>query len=162
MIAPGGSRRLLQRLAEWARRYAPLEIVSTLSALAGAGMAALLTANAVAIAYAGAWVENIGYYGYAFAREMKWIGRVDPRVHDPGLPWPRRAAAALKALLWEFGAAEVLDSFVIRPACMYAAVALIGHLGAGIIVGKLAGDVVFYGIAIIFYEWGKRRRGNRV
>jgi len=151
-------RQISGRLSEWARRYAPLEILSVLSALAGAGIASLLTTNAVAIAYAGAWSENVGYYGYAFAREMKWIGRADPTVADSLLPLRSRAYSAVKALVWEFGVAELLDSFVIRPACMYTAVALIGNLGAGIIVGKLVGDIAFYGIAIIFYEWGKKRR----
>lgn len=160
-MAPDRWRRLMQRLAEWGRRYVPLEILSTLTALAGAGTAALVTTNAVAIAYAGAWAENVGYYGYAFAREMKWIGRADPRVKHPALSWPRRAVAAVKALLWEFGVAEVLDSFVVRPACMYAAVALIGSLGAGIVIGKLAADVAFYGIAILFYELGKTRSDRR-
>jgi hypothetical protein len=160
MTAPEGRRRIPGRLVEWGRRYAPLEILSLLSALAGAGLAGLVTTSAVAIAYAGAWAENIGYYGYAFAREMRWIGRAVPDVAEMAASWPGRAAAAVKALLWEFGTAEVLDSLVVRPACMYAAIALIGNLAAGIVVGKLMADVVFYGIAIVFYEWGKKRRGS--
>jgi hypothetical protein len=72
-----------------------------------------------------------------------------------------RALAAMKALIWEFGAAEVLDSFVVRPACMYGAMALLDHLGAGIVVGKIAADVVFYGIAVLFYEMGKKAGGDR-
>lgn len=151
-----------RRLAEWFRRYAPLEVLSTITALSGAGIAALLTANAVAIAYAGAWAENVGYYGYAFAREMRWVGRADPDVTDLSRPWFGRAASAVKTLLWEFGVAEVLDSVVVRPACMYAAVAAIGSLGVGIVVGKLVADIAFYGIAIVFYEWGKQRRKARL
>jgi len=152
----------LRRLAEWARRYAPLEILSTLAALAGAGIASLITTNAVAIAYAGAWSENVGYYGYAFIREMASIGRANTAANDE-VPSSRlaRMLGALRALLWEFGVAEVLDSFLVRPLCMYAAVRAIGSLGPGIIVGKLAADAVFYAIAIIFYELAKKRRGER-
>jgi len=156
MTARDARRRWGARLMEWARRYAPLEILSLLTALAGAGIAGLLTTNAVAIAYAGAWAENVGYYGYAFAREMKWIGRSDGA--DIPVSGPGRVSGAVKRLLWEFGAAEVLDSLVVRPACMYAAVALTGSLAAGILIGKIAGDIVFYGIAIVFYELGKKRR----
>ncbi|MGD9803762.1 MAG: hypothetical protein AB7E81_09230 [Hyphomicrobiaceae bacterium] len=175
-------RSLRQCIGEWLRRYAPLEVLSTLTALAGATIVAFITSNAVVIAYAAAWAENVGYYGYAFAREMRWIGRAthapierqdakagngsSPRkvAHPLTLgagdavsgPWFARALVAIKALIWEFGAAEVLDSFVVRPACMYGAMALLGHLGAGIVVGKIAADVIFYGIAIVFYELGKK------
>lgn len=162
MTTPDGRLRRAAPLAEWARRYVPLEILSTVAALAGAAIAALFTTSAVAIAYAGAWAENVGYYGYAFAREMRWIERADRASGDcEARPWMARALGASKALLWEFGAAEVLDSFVVRPACMYAAVAVLGSLGAGIVVGKLAADLVFYAIAIAFYEMGKRRSGDR-
>jgi hypothetical protein len=68
---------------------------------------------------------------------------------------------AVRALLWEFGVAEVLDSFLVRPLCMYAAVRLTGTLALGIILGKLAADAVFYAIAITFYEIGKKRRGEK-
>jgi hypothetical protein len=44
---------------------------------------------------------------------------------------------------------------------MYAAVRLLGSLGLGIVLGKLAADVVFYAIAVTFYELGKKRRGER-
>jgi hypothetical protein len=150
------------RVAEWVRRYAPLEILSTLTALAGAGIASLLTTNAVAIAYIGAWSENVGYYGYAFVREMAWAERASTAANDELPPSHlARMFGALRALLWEFGVAEVLDSLLIRPLCMYAAVRLIGSLGPGIVLGKLAADAVFYAIAIIFYELGKKRRGER-
>jgi hypothetical protein len=161
MTTPDRRSRIIRRLAEWGRRYAPLEIFSTLTALAGAGIAALVTTNAVAIAYAGAWSENIGYYGYAFAREMVWAKRANTVASD-GMTGSRlvRAHGVMKTLLWEFGVAEVLDSFLVRPACMYAAVRLIGSLGPGIVVGKLIADVVFYCVAIFFYERGKTRDGG--
>lgn len=157
-MAPGARWRLGRLSGEWLRRYAPLEILSTVAALAGAAIAALLTTSVLAIAYAGAWAENLGYYGFAFVREMRWIDRAEVRPDD-GVARSRlaRVLAALKALVWEFGAAEVLDSFVVRPACMYGAVALFGHLGAGIVAGKFAADIMFYAVAIAFYELRKKR-----
>ena len=41
---------------------------------------------------------------------------------------------------------------------MYAFVAPLGSLVAGVVVGKLAADVVFYGLAIPAYELRERRR----
>ncbi|MGE0766182.1 MAG: hypothetical protein AB7L90_06930 [Hyphomicrobiaceae bacterium] len=161
MMSPERRRRLGRRLVEWARRYAPLEIFSTITALSGAALASVLTTNAVAIAYAAAWAENVGYYGFALAREIVRLERADAGADGAPRSVFQRALDASKALLWEFGAAEVLDSVIVRPACMYAAVAAFGSIGAGIVAGKIAADIVFYGIAIVFYEWGKRRPIDR-
>lgn len=146
------------KLAGWARRYLPLEIAATLTALIGGFAAAAVTGNAVIVAYAGAWCENIGYYSCAFARELRAL-RADNSLaghHNPGLA--RECLTVTRRLVWEFGLAELIDSFVSRPFCMFAATKLLGSFGVGIIIGKLAADVLFYGIAIVFYEVGKRWR----
>ena len=56
----------------------------------------------------------------------------------------------------EFGPAELVDSFLVRPALLWAASALWGpNLGAWLI-GKLAADAVFYVVAIVSFETGRR------
>lgn len=144
------------KLAEWTRRYMPLEIVATLTALAGGLLVSVFTANPVAIAFGGTWGENSGYYGLAFVRD--WLALNErPSADGARPPTPGgRAWLIGKRLVWEFGMAEVLDSFVFRPFCMFAATTLIGSVWIGIIVGKFAADVLFYGVAIVFYELGKR------
>lgn len=140
------------KLVEWLWRYLPLEIAATFSALAGGLGAAALTSNTLTIAYAGTWSENVGYYGMALWREMSVatpLGQVAP-------PFGARVMASIRRLLWEFGAAELLDSFVARPFCLYWAVTLAGNLALGLLIGKLAADLLFYSIAIVFYEAGKR------
>jgi hypothetical protein len=136
---------------EWLARYLPLEIIATLTALIGGLLATVFTANAVAIAYAAAWSENIGYYALAFAREMRAVSSTDAAG-------PSRPLRAIKNLVLEFGPAELVDSFISRPACMYAATWLLGSVGLGIIVGKFVGDLIFYGLAIIAYEFRKSRQ----
>lgn len=129
---------------EWTVRYLPLEIAATLTALAGGLGAAALTDHLVVIAYAAAVSENVGFYAIAFGREMR--GEQRPA-----------ASVAMRRLLWEFGLAEVLDSFVIRPFAMYVSAAVLGSVGFGIVVGKVLADLAFYAIAIVFYELGKAR-----
>ena len=136
---------------EWLARYLPLEIIATLTALIGGLLATVFTANAVAIAYAAAWSENIGYYALAFAREMRSLSSTDPAS-------PSRPLRAIKNLVLEFGPAELVDSVISRPFCMYAATWATGSVGIGIIVGKFAGDLIFYGLAIVAYEYRKLRR----
>ena len=140
------------KLAEWLWRYLPLEIAATVAALAGGLGVAALSSNAVAIAFAGTWSENVGYYGMALWREM----RTAAPPGDIELPISTRLINSGRRLLWEFGAAEAIDSFVARPFCLYWAITLAGNLTLGLIVGKLAADLLFYAVAILFYETGKR------
>ena len=142
-------------MIEWTRRYLPLEILATVTALIGGMSAAIVTANAVVISYAGAWGENVGYYGYAFTREMRRLSAGSPDA--PPMAFWSRVSTTIRGLVWEFGLAELIDSFLARPFCMFAATALLGSLELGIVAGKLAADVLFYAIAIVFYELGKRR-----
>src|SRR3954454_7014165 len=56
--------------------------------------------------------------------------------------------AQLPGLLVEFGPAEVLDTVLLRPALMWAAPLGIGHVTAGVLLGKLAADLVFYSVVV--------------
>jgi hypothetical protein len=129
------------KLTEWFWRYLPLEIVSIVTALIGAFCAAKFTDSAVAIAFAGTWGENVGYYAYAVMREYK-----------PGVSIPKM----LRNLLVEFGVPETIDSFVVRPAFMFAGQEYFGSIGWGIAAGKIAADVVFYALVVGFYEARKK------
>ncbi len=143
------------KLIEWLARYLPLEIAATACSLAGGLGAAAIGMNAAIVAYAATWAENAGFYGYALAREMH--GRLT------GAPLSMTAArpallSSSRSLLAEFGAAEALDSFVVRPACMYALPQLTGNLALGLVLGKIVADIAFYGLAVAAYERGKSRR----
>jgi hypothetical protein len=129
------------KLAEWFWRYLPLETISIITALLGAFGAARFTDNAVVIAFAGTWGENVGYYAYAAMREYK-----------SGMGIIR----LLRNLLVEFGIPETLDSFVVRPFCMLVGQETLGSVGWGIAAGKIAADVVFYALVVGFYELKKK------
>jgi hypothetical protein len=58
----------------------------------------------------------------------------------------------VRDLLIEFGPAELVDSLLVRPLFMYLMPSLLHNFTAGILVGKLAADVIFYGLAIGAYE----------
>lgn len=151
--APGVLRA---RIAEWARRYLPLEILATFTALVGGLTVATFTDSPVATAFAGTWGENVGYYGLAFARELKALSQ--DGASPPALSLPERVSLATRRLLWEFGFAELIDSLVARPFCMFTAGVVVGSPELGIVVGKIVADILFYAIAIVFYEIGKRAR----
>lgn len=126
----------------WLRRYLPAELVCTVTALLGAWAATALTGSA---AVAGTWGENVGFYGMLLGCELS-----------------RRSLRALPTILrdlaLEFGPATALDSLLLRPALMYAGMALPPHLAIGFIVGKLAADLIFYVPTIVSYELLRRPR----
>jgi hypothetical protein len=60
----------------------------------------------------------------------------------------RRAVGRTAALLVaEFGAAELLDTFLVRPAALVLGVWLIPDPLLGMLAGKVAADIVFYAVA---------------
>ena len=59
----------------------------------------------------------------------------------------------------DFGLAELLDSSIVRPGVTLASVSLLGA-ALGIGVGKVLSDVVFYVLAIAFYERRRAREGR--
>ena len=65
----------------------------------------------------------------------------------------------MRDLALEFGGAEFLDSLVVRPGAMLVLIALTGNLPLGLVLGKLAADLTFYGAAIGAYELRKRYLG---
>jgi hypothetical protein len=142
-----------RKVREWAVRYLPAEILGSSMALAAAWAAHAVFGSLVTAAVAGTLGENFGYYGFAVVREaVTHAGRGVGR--RPG--W-RVAVGAVRGVLIEFGPAEVVDSLVARPFLIYRMTNLIDNLVVGVIVGKLAADVLFYTLVIIAYELRKRR-----
>ena len=134
------------RLADWSRRYLPAECGSLVGALGAANLVWWLTQNPVAAAIAGAWGENLAYYGIMLAREVSATTSV------------RRAVLNL---VFEFGVAEAIDTGLVRPAFMYLATRLVADLSLGVFIGKLAADVTFYVPAIAAYELRRRYAPDR-
>jgi hypothetical protein len=132
-----------------------LEIAATACSLAGGVGTAAITSNGAVIAYAATWAENVGFYGCALVREARRNLGTAPLSFASVKPALLPSARSLVA---EFGPAEVFDSFVLRPACMYLLPKLTGHLAVGLLLGKVLADGAFFGIAIIAFEWNRYRK----
>jgi len=128
----------------WLRRYLPAEAVSVVGAMLFGSAAAMLSNNNPAvIAIAGAWGETTSYYATMVVRER----RVHPR---------RRLWRTLGNLALEFGIAEALDSLLVRPTLMYLAGQIASDARLGVLVGKLAADIVFYVPTVAVFELRQR------
>jgi hypothetical protein len=145
-LAPAPARR---RTREWLARYAPAE----LAAIVGAVLAATVVDRfgvAAATAYAGAIGEGVAFYAVLFARDL--------RANRAGRSGGRAVGRTVRNLVLEFGPAEVLDTAAVRPLAMYLGTVAVGQAWLGVILGKIAADVVFYVLAITSYEL-RRARG---
>jgi hypothetical protein len=148
MQATAAPRPIIGRALVWVRRYLPAELIGTATALLCALVAAQLGGGPAATALAATWGEILGFYGLMAGREAARVRSL------------RAAPAAVARLVLEFGPAELLDSFALRPALMYAGLTLAPSPALGLIAGKLAADVVFYIPTIVSFELLQARRAG--
>jgi hypothetical protein len=140
-----------RKLREWVGRYLPAEVLGTVTALAAAWTVHAVSGSLISAAVAGTIGESLGYYGCMVVREVR---SCDTRHRDLGTLRRRwlTGTRTVRDLLLEFGPAELVDSLLARPVFLYLMPSLLHNLTAGIVVGKLAADVLFYGLAISAYE----------
>ena len=140
-----------RKLREWVGRYLPAEILGTVTALAAAWTVHAASDSLISAAVAGTIGESLGYYGCIAVREVRYY---DARHRDHGTLRRRwlTGTRTVRDLLIEFGPAELVDSLLARPLFMYLMPSLLHNFTVGIVAGKLAADVIFYGIAISAYE----------
>jgi hypothetical protein len=135
----------MKKIKEWIKRYVPAEIFATIGTILGAGFLYGITQNRIAAVYAGVIGENIGYYGFILICDLKKS--------------KNGASSYLKTirnLILEFGFPEMLDSFLVRPFCLYWFSLWMPNYTIGIFIGKIIADVVFYIPTIIAYELRKK------
>ncbi|GAA1997757.1 hypothetical protein [Microbacterium pumilum] len=124
----------------WIVRYLPAEIVGT-AAMIVAGLAVTIwTDNPAVVAIAGLLGEIVGFYAVLAVTIYAEQAQVSPT---------RRSAIGRSGMLLvaEFGAAELLDTLLIRPAAMMLGVWLLPDPVWGLLAGKIVADIVFYAIA---------------
>lgn len=134
----------------YVRRYGAAELACLVTMLVASVVAAPLTDSPPLLAAAAIGGATVGFYGVLVtmvAREQ--LGAV-PAGH------PRRTGTVAGRvgvlLLGEFGVAELLDTFALRPALMMTGVALLGQEVWGLLAGKVVADVVFYVISGVGYR----------
>lgn len=124
----------------WIVRYLPAEIVGT-AAMVLAGLAVTIwTANPALIAIAALLGEIVGFYIVLAITIYAEQAAVSPN-------WRRAAVRTFLLLIAEFGAAELLDTLLIRPAALMLGVWLLPDPLWGLLAGKVFADVIFYAIA---------------
>ncbi|HTE58251.1 MAG TPA: hypothetical protein VK694_05910 [Verrucomicrobiae bacterium] len=144
------------KVREWLARYLPAEITGTITALGGFWIAYQTTGSLAVAAVCGTIGENVGYYGVISLREV--LRYWQSHHHHARLKrlW-LTGVHTIRDMLVEFGTAEILDSFVVRPGLFYLLpTTFSNHKAVALIAAKLVADLVFYTFAIIGYEVRKK------
>jgi hypothetical protein len=137
----------------WIKRYGAAEIACLLTMLAASIAAAQVTDSPALLAIAAIAGATVGFYGVLVVTVLREQLRVLPRSRGRWARVGRRTVALLTA---EFGIAEVVDTFALRPALMIAGVHLVGDPIWGLLVGKAFADVLFYVISAVCYRLTER------
>ena len=135
----------------WVARYGWAEIAGVVTSYIGYFGTLKVTNSSIAGAFGAAMGENVGYYACIIWRELRARRRAGEALSLSML------ARTAWALILEFGVPELLDSFIVRPGSTFLAVAMFGPNG-GIVVGKIAADIVFYVLVIMIYNRLKARK----
>jgi hypothetical protein len=145
-----GAARAWLKLRVWVGRYGASEVLGTIAAVGVASAIKGMTGSTVAAAYAGTMAENVMFYGVMFLREtIRGAHQAGARGRSYG---NAELFQVMHSMLLEFGAAEALDSLLLRPLLMGLGIRFVGpNLGA--LLGKLAADLAFYGPVLTIYEW---------
>jgi hypothetical protein len=139
---------------EWFDRYKYAEIAATSAVLASSQFSRIF--DGVTTAYLITFAEYFAFYCViVFMAYQKLVEANKSLESNTSL---RDILLLLQNLFLEFGYPAVLDFFFIRPFCMYWMPILTGNYIIGIILGKISADSIFYGFAIINYEWMKRKK----
>ncbi len=132
------------KFLHWIKRYGPAEISGTIAVYIAFFTVEHFSSFVLAAGFIGAMAENVGFYSVIFYQRLK-----DKHNH-------KNKTKMLTDMLAEFGPAEVLDSFFLRPLCLVLGANLLGP-EIGVLVGKIVGDVCFYIPVIATYEIQQRR-----
>ena len=157
-LATSADRPLAARspVRDWLRRYGPAELAGVAAALLGSWLVHAWTGSEIAAAFGGSLGENVGFYGVIIGREIRADRHA--RVTIGRRYGIREWRGTALNLVVEFGAAELLDSCLLRPLAMGVGTSILGR-ELGVIAGKIVADITFYAPVILAYEM--RRRTSR-
>ncbi len=141
---------LKRKTKEWFSRYAPAEMAGIVGTLVCGIVTQNLFNNAIWTALAATWGENLGYYTWIIYKEF------ESHVANTKKANLSLFFRVIKDVVFEFGPGELLDSSIIRPFAMYRCPVLTQNISTGLILGKIAADIIFYSLTISAFELRKR------
>lgn len=142
--------RTKRKLSEWFGRYGWPSIHATVAEFLVAVFTYHLSGSMILSAVLASWADNFVFYGIVAWKDLKERRTKDRRVSFFGL------LKVSRNLFVEFGPAEYIDSFLVRPLFLAAFPAFISPYPVGVLVGSAVVDVIYWVPVLFFYESRKR------
>ena len=139
-----------KKVKEWANRYGPPLVLATLTAVIVATLTYMAFGNKILSAVLGTWADNLVFYGIVAYRDIKARRGKDGKVTLGGF------LKVMRNMAMEFGPAEYLDSFLIRPFLLAVFPLFISPYSLGVLVGSIAAEFTFFLPTILSYETRKK------
>ena len=137
-------------VVKFLKRYLPAFVAANVGALLGGLLAHYLVDNIVVTVLAATWGENVGYYGHLLLADLRERKKIDKSITLKGF------YKVVRNMAIEFGPAEVLDSFLVRPLFIFIALRYIENTALGILLGRSLADVLFHVVAGTMYTLRKK------
>ncbi len=141
-------RRILwtNKIYFFLKRYGLAELVSAGLSYLLAWVSMLLKDDRLLASYSGSFGAFIGFYVVIYLNQFRKFPKEKAfsqfQIH-------RRIVADL---LIEFGLSEVMDLFLIRPACLYFAQVLIADFTIAILVGSQVANIFFFLLSAFMFS----------
>jgi hypothetical protein len=142
---PARPGSVVRAIRWWMCRYLLAEVLGAALAITTVAVAHRAGASVHAGAIYGSTAEGVGFYAVLLVRDAA-------RRHRDGARLTRAVVLTARDMAVEFGPAEILDTLIVRPVLLYAGVRLTHDVVIGTVTGKLAADLVFYGIVAPCYS----------
>ena len=138
------------KLKEWLKRYAFAHIIGLIFTILVATLSHILFKNIILSAFLATWSDNIAYYGIIIYGDLKLQKKKDKKLKTKSF------LKVARGIVMEFGLAEYLDSFIIRPFYLSVFPHFIPNYSLAILAGSICAEVTFYIPTIISYELKKK------
>ncbi|MDP2722767.1 MAG: hypothetical protein Q8O72_08420 [Bacteroidales bacterium] len=142
------------KLKEWLKRYLLADTLSTIFSLFVAWAVKVTADDRVLAAFLASAVASIVFYGVITIRDVR-ISIRQHRIKNKKYKM-KSFIKDFRNLLVEFGPAELLDVFAVRPFFMYLIPTLMTNFLIGSFIGKTIADIIFFVPAILMYEVRKK------
>lgn len=143
-----------KKLKEWFKRYAFAELVGVVFALVFSNVSMLFFGNEIVSGFIGTWSNNLGFYGIIISKDIK-----ERRKRNKILGM-KDYLAQLRNVIVEFGPAEYLDTFLIRPFYLIFLPYVMPNYSLAILAGTILADITYFIPTIISYEFRKKAFRN--
>jgi hypothetical protein len=138
-----------EKFREWFQRYALAELVGLIFTIVFSSLSMFLGGNIIVSGFVGTWADNLGFYGTIVYKDLKQA-RKRKRLGFGDY------CKQLRNAIVEFGPAEYLDSFIIRPFYLSFFPYVLSSYALAILVGTLLADITYYIPTVISYEFRKK------